>query len=350
MSVVGVRRAASRTRVRAFLLLGLLGIAATAVVVSWSGGAAGGFALVAGLRSPNTGAGQTGTNQSRTSGCGVAPPARPGTTSAGLLRVGSLQRSYRLRLPPSYRSTVAWPLVLSFHGHGSGAAAQETRTRLSVLADRDNFVVSYPQGVVGPDGATGWNTGRARDPQVDDVQFVATLLTQLQGELCIDPQRIYATGFSNGGGFAAILGCRLADRLAAIAPVAGDYYPQPGGCHPARPIPLLEIHGSADKINPYGGSIQLGYPSVPAWLQAWAKRDGCAPAPITTLLGAAVTREEWGNCQDGAVVVHYRLTGSPHVWPSLACEKDCVAFDAAGAIWSFFAQHPMRDTTSTRDV
>src|SRR5262249_20291488 len=155
---------------RVCLLLGLLLVAAAGVLYALGGGASG-FALIATPAHPRTsGAGMgtiathTGTPPSSTTGCGKAPPSPPGTTSDDMLGVGALRRIYRLHLPSSYRSTVATPLVLSFHGHGSGAAGQETRTHLSALADLHHFVVAYPQGVIGPDGVTGWNTGRSKDP------------------------------------------------------------------------------------------------------------------------------------------------------------------------------------------
>jgi polyhydroxybutyrate depolymerase len=67
---------------------------------------------------------------------------------------------------------------------------------------------------------------------VNDILFVSDLLTHLQGMLCIDPYHIYAPGFSNGGGMTNLLACRLAERIAAFAPVSGSYPPVPGGCHP----------------------------------------------------------------------------------------------------------------------
>jgi polyhydroxybutyrate depolymerase len=257
------------------------------------------------------------------------------------VRVGTLERTYRLHLPVTYETSMPTPLVLSFHGHGSSAEVDERLTGLSHLADLHHFIAVYPQGVVGPDGLTGWNTGRAQDPVADDPLFVATLLTQLQGVLCVDPQRIYATGFSNGGGMTAVVACVLASRIAAFAPVAGDYYPPSGGCHPARPVPLLEIHGTLDSINPYGGSEQKGYPAVEAWLHTWAQRDGCVGGPSITANGGVVA-QEWRDCQDGVVVLHYQLVGSGHVWPGAALSARRARlgtpdtdFDATAAIWSF---------------
>jgi polyhydroxybutyrate depolymerase len=282
------------------------------------------------------------TDAIRTTGCGKAPEALPGASAQETLRLGALTRHYRLHVPAAYEEQTLTPLVLSFHGHGGTAAQNELLTGLSPLADLHRFIAVYPQGVVGPDGATGWNTGRRQDPAVDDLLYVDTLLTHLQESLCVDPQRIYATGFSNGGGMTAILACVFADRIAAFAPVAGDFYPQVGGCHPARPAPIVELHGTLDAINPYEGSLRLDYPPVGTWLSDWAQRDGCGAAPVFTRMNADVTAEQWSDCRDGAAVLHYRLTGIGHIWPSRATPASLAggsnALDATTAIWTFFTR------------
>lgn len=275
---------------------------------------------------------------SGSAGCGGANAIPAGTTDAQTLRAGQMSRSYRLHVPRGYQGDVPTPLVLAFHGHGGSAAPFERFTHLSQLADARTFIAVYPQGTVGPDGQTGWNTGRARDPRVDDVGFVRDLLAHTQATLCVDTGRIYATGFSNGGGFVAVLACDLADRFAAFAPVAGDYYPQPGGCHPARPVSLLEIHGTADGINPYDGSTQLHYPPVATWLADWAARDGCAAPPTLQQDNLGVLVEIWTGCENSTTVVHDRLIGAGHIWPvagsgSLGRSE---TFDADDAIWGFF--------------
>jgi polyhydroxybutyrate depolymerase len=209
-----------------------------------------------------------------------------------------------------------------------------------------HFIAVYPQGAIGPDGQTGWNTARKKDPKVDDVGFVGSLLSTLQRSLCVDPQRIYATGFSNGGGITAILACEFSGRIAAFAPVAGDYYPQPGGCHPNRPVSLLEVHGVADTVNPYDGSAELRYPAVGAWLADWAQRDSCAVGPIGLEVASGVMLEKWSGCSGSAVIMHYRLAGVGHIWPGAQSNntsgpKSAMSFDASTAIWAFFSQRAL---------
>ncbi len=281
-------------------------------------------------------------------GCGEAPPVPAGRTTAAALNVNGVGREYWLHIPHSYVPDDPTPLVLAFHGHGGTAALFERYTRLSALADQQGFLIAYPQGALGPDGQTGWDTFRRRDPDTDDVGFVDTLLTRLQDTVCVDPARIYATGFSNGGGFVSVLACDLSSRIAAFAPVSGDYFPQPSGCHPSRPVSMLEIHGTADSTNPYNGSAQLGYMSVGQWLSDWATRDDCSEKPNLRSGGADVVVESWNGCQGGTTIVHDRLMGIGHTWllgPTLASAGPTptatrttrvINFDTGTTIWDFF--------------
>ncbi|MGW0007140.1 alpha/beta hydrolase family esterase [Nocardia grenadensis] len=92
-----------------------------------------------------------------------------------------------------------------------------------------------------------WDFG----PGSADIGYLADLLTEVESTLCVDTRRIYATGLSMGGFTTSSLGCQVADRLAAIAPVAGltDF----DWCTPARPVPVIDLHGTADPIVAYEG-------------------------------------------------------------------------------------------------
>jgi polyhydroxybutyrate depolymerase len=232
--------------------------------------------------------------------------------------------------------------VLNFHGHGSIAQAQERLTGFSALADNVGLIVVYPQGAAPQGGTYGWASGGPRRPDTNDVLFVSDLLNLLQSRLCIDPDRIYATGFSNGGGFTAVLACQMALRIAAFASVAGSYYPLPGGCASERPVSILEFHGTADRTVPYGGRAHLGELSTLDWLHSWAARDGCDTTAREFLNSRAVTGLEWTGCPDNTVVVHYRLNGGVHVWPGGANTPRSLPFsdqaiNATQVIWQFFA-------------
>jgi len=101
--------------------------------------------------------------------------------------------TFLLHVPLGYQANSSEAVILNFHGHGSNDIRQEHRSGMSLLADQQGFIAVYPQGVVGPDGRTGWATGARGRPQVNDVLFVSDLLNHLQSDLCIDPLRIHAS-------------------------------------------------------------------------------------------------------------------------------------------------------------
>jgi len=250
-----------------------------------------------------------------------------------------LQRTYLLHLPVGYDGRTPLPLVLHFHGAGAPTPTflqdEEHTTGWSLLADQDGLIVVYPRGVANDvQHHLRWSTGGDGDPHADDVLFVSDLLNRLQATVCVDPRRIFATGFSSGGGMTGVLACHLAGRIAAFAPVSGAFFqPMPGGCQPRHPVALLDIHGTADNKVPYLGD-GTDLPAIPVWLQAWAQRDGCQQGPLSLAAQPPAVGEQWMACQGTAMIFHYRIDGGGHLWP---VEK----FPATTSIWRFFQQHPL---------
>ncbi|MGH3433498.1 MAG: alpha/beta hydrolase family esterase [Thermocrispum sp.] len=270
-------------------------------------------------------------------GCGEPAAAPPGETVTRTIKSAGGTRSYRLHVPQRYRPWRPQAVVLSFHGRTRTAEYQEELSQFSGTG----VVAVYPQGLIGTDGEPSWQ-GAHYSPAVDDVRFVDDLLDELERTLCVDRTRVYATGKSNGGGFTGVLACRMSDRIAAFAPVAGAFYPQGGACHPARPAPLLEIHGKADAIIPYDGDPVKGLPPLPEWLAGWAERDGCLERPVVRDLGDGVHRSHWRGCDRRSDVVHYAVDSLAHDWPSTEPNPDSdqpSVIDATPVILRFFAQH-----------
>jgi polyhydroxybutyrate depolymerase len=273
-------------------------------------------------------------------GCGDPPPVAAGTSADGAIESGGLMRTYRLHVPAGYRSDQGQALVLSFHGDGGDSAGFEAYTGLSPLADQQGFIAVYPQGVAGPGGYTGWSAGDPDGPAADDVDFTSDLLDYLEATLCVDPRRVYASGFSSGGGMTGVLACKLSGRIAAFAAVSGAFYPLPGGCSPGGAVAVLELHGDADAVVPYWGGADT--PPIPGWLSGWAARDGCADGPSTFSITDGVTGEAWAGCAGGGAVVHYRIGYGDHAWPGPdAADGVDQALDADAIIWQFFEAHPL---------
>lgn len=270
------------------------------------------------------------------------------------MRVGNITRSYLLHMPASTEETKL-PVVLVFHGGQSQARQMERYTGFSDLADRNGFIVVYPEGV-----DRHWNDGRERAPNVDDVGFIVALIRQLKDTLKIDSKRIYATGISNGGMFSQRLACELSGTIAAVASVAASMpETQFQSCKPSRPISVLMIHGTDDPLIPYGGGTMpagtLGGNVLPVSqvISYWAGHNRCSRKPISAEMpdrdmqdGTRVRREQYLQCMEGTDVVLYTVQGGGHTLPGGRqylperligiTSRD---IDGSQIIWDFFEKH-----------
>ncbi len=289
-----------------------------------------------------------------TTGCGHASPVQAGVSVNITIAVnpaeseGKSTRTFLLHLPKQYDDTKPLAVILAFHGHGGSAAGMEAGSGFSPLADQQHFIAVYPQGLNEQfTNISFWADIGQIDYGINDVEYVSDLLNYLQRTFCVDAQRIYATGFSNGGGMTTLLACRLAGRIAAFAPMSGDHFAIPGGCHPGRPVPILYTHGSADPIVPYNGSPPAKNPDWPVppvlqYLQTWATRDGCSSGPTIFLRQAGkagqpgVTGMQWTGCQGNVRIVHYRIDGGGHSWP-----PKIEGHTMAQVMWQFFSQYSL---------
>jgi polyhydroxybutyrate depolymerase len=230
-------------------------------------------------------------------------------------------------------------------------------TGLDAVADREGFLVVYPDGV-----SRQWNDGRAEvDPGVDDMAFVSALIDHLVEQYKSDRGRIYATGMSNGALFSFRLASDLSDKIAAIAPVGalmGEALSQ--RAPPAKPMPVLLIHGTQDPLVPWdGGNVQVfrrkrgRVLSAAATVAFWVKHNGCTPTPVITYEpdqdptdGTRVRREEYRSGKDGSEVLLYAVEGGGHTWPGgwqylpeRIIGKTSRDFQASEVIWGFFKRH-----------
>ena len=278
---------------------------------------------------------------------------------------GGLQRTYSVHISSSYDKTQPTPLLIVLHGGGGTGQGMTKLTDFNAIADRENFIVVYPDGF-----ENHWNDGRgvqryrAQLQNVDDVGFISSLIDHLSGELNIDAKMIYVTGISNGAMMSHRLGCELSQKIAAIAPVAGNMpIDMASICTPSRPVSVLIINGTEDPLVPWtGGDVHFGQIklgqvlSVADTVKFWVMNDKCTSSPLVEQLpykdpsdGTIVRKETYGGCEDGAEVVLYAVEGGGHTWPNgLQYLPESIIgrtsrdFDASEVIWQFFKEHPIK--------
>jgi len=255
----------------------------------------------------------------------------------GSLVVAGEERKYLVHVPTGYDRARAVPLVISMHGAGGWPAQQMRMSRWNDLADRDGFIVVYPSGA----DTAGPRIWRSRD-----ATYISQLIDRLERDYNIDRTRIYANGFSNGGGMTFALSCTISDRLAAVGMV-GAAQPVPWRwCRDTHPIPMIAIHGTDDRFAPYHGGespiVPPGhpFPSVPAWVAKWATRNRCAPTPVASRVAADVVRTTYAPC--AADVVFFTVEGGGHQWfggrplPEWFVGHDPRTIDTTAELWRFF--------------
>ncbi|MDY6876325.1 MAG: PHB depolymerase family esterase [Chloroflexota bacterium] len=245
-------------------------------------------------------------------------------------------RQFRLHIPLGHQASNPMPLVINLHGYGGSGAQQEVLSDMSDKADEAGFIAVHPEGRGTPQG---WYVGPAVEGQQEDVQFIRDLVHCLEDRLSIDPVRVYATGFSNGGGMANRLGCDLSDVIAAIGPVSGAYFSF-DICQPVRPVPVVAFHGTADEIVPYDGGALL--PPIPEWAADWAVRNDCSLTSTVTYSQGDIVGETWADCTDNATVTLYTIEDGRHTWPGSDSPGATQDITATDTIWEFFSAHSLR--------
>lgn len=260
-----------------------------------------------------------------------APPSagcRPGEQSTAVrgeertIDVDGASRTYVLDVPMGPMDE-ARPVLLVFHALGARGRRLRRWSMLGRMGHRRGVIVVFPDGSegvqIGGRTGRGWHAELAGSP---DVAFVRALLDRLEGDWCVDPNRVWATGMANGGAFAEMLGCVLADRIDGIAPVAGARVFD--GCAPTRPIPALIIHGRGDRVVPVE--------SARAAKDWWVAENGCGEARVEEHC------RHWEGCRGARV--SYCEAGQGHTWPRPAGRRILDFFGTA-------PRRPMRPTTTT---
>lgn len=246
----------------------------------------------------------------------VEPWAKPGIERRTIKAAG-LDRKYVLSLPAGARQRDRLPVIFAFHGYREDP---ETTRRASRL-DRADALVAYMSGV-----GNAWAPAPyAKTSGEQDLAFVDEVLDELSREFSVDRARVFATGMSNGGGFAAYLGCQRPQDFTGVATVSAAFYEHVSeGCSQI-PMKLIDFHGTDDSIISYQGGErhESVYESTQEMLEETARRNHCAGREEDIEVTAEITRIAWDDCD--AATVHYRIEGGPHTWPGGVGDKSGTA-------------------------
>jgi polyhydroxybutyrate depolymerase len=215
--------------------------------------------------------------------------------------VSGTTRTYTVVAPPS--AGTARPLLLLFHGSRQDAKALRRFTggTFDALA-ADGVVVASLDGYRG-----NWNDARrqsffpARVRDVDDTGFARAVIAELVRTHGVDPSRVFAIGYSNGGQMAMRLLHEAPDLLAGAAVFSAtmptrDSFLFPDA--PPAPRPVLLVHGTRDPIVPYRGGEMARWAqrafrvggttlSAPETAAYFARRNGISAEPVTTAVAGS---------------------------------------------------------------
>jgi polyhydroxybutyrate depolymerase len=267
------------------------------------------------------------------------------------LQHGGLTRDYRVYIPKVYDEKKAVPLLFNLHGYSSNEVQQEFYGDFRPIADTANFIIVHPRGTATAAGVLFWNVGFFPS-SVDDLGFINALIDTLSADYNINPKRVYSTGMSNGGFMSYSLACSN-PRIAAIASVTGSItLPTLKFCKPSKPIPIMEIHGTADGVVAYNGTALFA--PIDTVLNFWIKHNGCTTTPVVTDVpntnttdGASATHYVYSGEKNGATVEHYKITDGGHTWPGAIFNAGvtCMDFSASKEIWRFLNKYSLVTAT-----
>jgi len=251
-----------------------------------------------------------------------------------------LIREYSIYVPASYDGTTNFPLQFNLHGGGGTNSAWQVTSDMRPIADTADFILVYPQARPDPSDGNSFNWIPKVPGTFDDVPFFSSLIDTIASNYQIDQNRIYACGYSLGGDMTFELGCKLNNRIAAIAPVARTMQANPNSfCSPVHPTGVLTILGTDDLVSPYNGIVFGGieyYISAAATHSYWATHNNCVTTATMNTVSPSVERYTWSTTPGCAYVEELKVIGGGHDWPG---SFGNMTIDANTEIWQFVSRY-----------
>ena len=255
-----------------------------------------------------------------------------------------LDREYWMYIPENLPEQA--PLVFVLHGYGG--KAEGYCPQMIETARKHGFAVCYPQGEKAPKGKTGWNVGYPKQEgmKTDDIDFICDLARHVQKKFSLSRKNTFFSGMSNGGEMCYIMAMQHPEAFSAYASVAGLTMEWAyRSMSPKMAVPLMEIHGTADKTSLWEGDPDNNcgwgeYISVPLAVGVWAAEAKCTHTETVELpvrnnkvlmhrhLGGSPAWEGGPEIE----VRLYEVVGGNHSW----AHKD---MDTCEEIWKFFSKY-----------
>ncbi|MGB2043912.1 MAG: alpha/beta hydrolase family esterase, partial [Flavobacteriaceae bacterium] len=241
-------------------------------------------------------------------------------------------REFVLYVPNSYDGTSSVPLMFNFHGFGGSASYYMREADMRSLAEANTFILIYPQGSC-LDGLSHWNAcplSVDNKSNADDFGFIESMITEISSHYNVDRERIYATGYSNGGMMAYGLANYKSNLIAAVASVSGVMLDCTGP--KSHPMPVVHLHGTSDRVLPYNGSSD--YNSVKSTLDHWINFNNTVLTPTVTS-DNNIEHYVYDQGDRSVSVEHYKFIGGNHVWFSATYHGQ----STSDLVWNFVSRY-----------
>ncbi len=282
----------------------------------------------------------------------IAPKKIVSGDNYGELHDQGKLRTYYFYTPKSYNRERPMPLVLVFHGDdGSGESISKV-THFNKLAEQKGFIVVYPDGI-----NEKWSLRGNGKSKVDDVLFISALIDHLHQQINIDSHKVYATGFSRGGILTQALACKLSNKIAGFASVAGSLPVRlKPNCQPQTPISMLMINGTNDHDVLYEGDdhTQRGaLISISDMVEFWRSHDQCTSSVKSPEFSEdKVKTSLYKGCSRNSEIWQLAVVNGGHFWPggvstdeSLNKFNAKLGLNASETIWDFFQRHSLSEVS-----
>jgi poly(hydroxyalkanoate) depolymerase family esterase len=271
-------------------------------------------------------------------------------------------RTYRLYVPAE-RTGANLPLVVMLHGGSQDAAMFAVATGMNALAEREKFLVAYPEQARSANAGQYWNwfvPGHQRR-DAGEPSLIAGITSHVIARYPVDAAQVYVAGFSAGGAMAAVMAAVYPDLYAAVGVHSGLAYASAadvasafaamkhGPARPARPPadprPLIVFHGDRDTTVAHANAAHLIDHVLAA--SNSNRRPGTAPAAVTSggqvPGGQAYTRTRYQDLTGAPLAEGWIVHQGGHAWSGGAPHGSYTnprGPDASAEFIRFFSEHP----------